>query len=250
MTERAMDYILGLGTGDTAAFEAEMRADPALADEVRKLRLSFAAVAASAAPVAPPPELRAHLLAGFKKNVGAAASTGAPPAAPPLRERPLRERPSGWPPRLAIGFAAAAAVAGLMAVHFARRADDLAAQVAQLKRANDFKSARIAVMGSLLKNQPNAVGVSVWKDSEQHGLLVVENFPSLPADQDYQLWVIDEQNPAPVSAGTFRVDDQGKVRIEFQPSQKVGRAQKFAITVEPSGGSTTPHLDQMVVIGQ
>ncbi len=126
----------------------------------------------------------------------------------------------------------------------------LRSQVATLERSEALNTSRIAVLGSLLKNQPKAVGVSLWRQSSQKGVLVVENFPALPADQDYQLWIIDEANPVPVSAGTFRVDAQGKVRMEFQPTRAVTNAFKFAVTVEPSGGSATPHLDKMVVVGQ
>jgi anti-sigma-K factor RskA len=32
---------------------------------------------------------------------------------------------------------------------------------------------------------------------------VVENIGLLPADKDYQLWVIDPKYPTPVSAGVF-----------------------------------------------
>ena len=54
---------------------------------------------------------------------------------------------------------------------------------------------------------------------------------------------------APVSAGVFKVDPQGKVRLEFKPIRNVQSAFKFVITQEMEGGSATPTMDKMVVIG-
>ena len=78
---------------------------------------------------------------------------------------------------------------------------------------------------------------------------MVENLPALPAGRDYQLWVIDPNLKTPVSAGIFKVDAAGKVRIEFKPDRVVQSAYKFAVTVEKAGGAKVPTLDQMVVIG-
>ena len=124
-----------------------------------------------------------------------------------------------------------------------------AAELAQLREDSQFDKTRIAVLGSLLKNQPGAVAVSVWRQERQEGLLVVENLPALPAGRDYQLWVIDPNLKTPVSAGIFKVDAAGKVRIEFKPDRVVQSAYKFAVTVEKAGGAKVPTLDQMVVIG-
>ena len=125
----------------------------------------------------------------------------------------------------------------------------IAAELAQLREDSQFDKTRIAVLGSLLKNQPGAVAVSVWRQERQEGLLVVENLPALPAGRDYQLWVIDPNLKTPVSAGIFKVDAAGKVRIEFKPDRVVQSAYKFAVTVEKAGGAKVPTLDQMVVIG-
>lgn len=93
------------------------------------------------------------------------------------------------------------------------------------------------------------MAVSLWRQEQQDGLPVVENLPALPAGRDYQLWVIDPNLKVPVSAGVFKVDPQGKVRLEFKPIRNVQSAFKFAITQEMEGGSATPTMDKMVVIG-
>ncbi len=125
----------------------------------------------------------------------------------------------------------------------------LLAEVSQLKEQDFLAKAQIAVMGSLIKTQPKAVAVSVWNQEKQNGLLVVENLPKLPVGKDYQLWVIDPTIAAPVSAGVFQVDEQGKVRIQFKPNQPITTPGKFAVTEEILGGAESPTMDKMVVIG-
>ena len=53
---------------------------------------------------------------------------------------------------------------------------------------------------------------------------------------------------APVSAGVFKVDPQGKVRLSFKPGQTVKTAAKFAVTEEKEGGVVSPTMNTMVVI--
>ena len=127
--------------------------------------------------------------------------------------------------------------------------DDLQQKFFALEQANAIDKTRIAVLGSLLKNQPKAVAVSVWNQERQNGVLVVENLPVLAAGKDYQLWVLDPTAGAPVSAGVFKVDAKGNVRITFKPSKEIGQADKFAITEEKEGGVESPTMNKMVVIG-
>lgn len=127
--------------------------------------------------------------------------------------------------------------------------ETLLAELTVLRDDRKLDKTRIAVLGSLLKDQPTAVAVSLWRQEQQDGLLVVENLPALPAGKDYQLWVIDPNLKTPVSAGVFKVDVTGKVRIEFKPDHAVQSAYKFAVTREKEGGATVPTMDQMIVIG-
>ena len=125
----------------------------------------------------------------------------------------------------------------------------LAGEIASLREAAKIDRTRIAVLSSTAARAPKAVAVSVWSQDQQAGVLVVDNLPALPAGRDYQLWVIDPAKGTPVSAGVFKVDDKGKVRIEFKPVQPIGTADKFAITIEREGGSEIPTLTKLVGIG-
>ena len=124
----------------------------------------------------------------------------------------------------------------------------LLAQLDALAQKDTLAQAQIAVLGSLLKDRPQAVAVSVWDGTGQSGQLLVENLPVLNAGRDYQLWIIDPELTAPVSAGVFKVDAQGKVRISFKPTQTVKTVAKFAVTEEQEGGVAAPTMDKMVVI--
>ena len=127
--------------------------------------------------------------------------------------------------------------------------ETLEMELAVLRDDSQLDKTRIAVLGSLLKDQPQAVAVSLWRQQSQDGLLVVENMPALPPGRDYQLWVIDPNLKTPVSAGVFKVDAEGKVRLEFKPTRNVQSAYKFAVTMEKEGGAMVPTMDQMMVIG-
>ncbi len=126
---------------------------------------------------------------------------------------------------------------------------DLQARVTNLEQKDILAQTQIAVLGSQLKDRPQAMAVSLWNQERQDGMLVVENLPVLEAGKDYQLWVIDPSIAAPVSAGVFKVDSEGKVRISFKPNQAIAHAAKFAVSLEREGGVIAPTMDQIVVIG-
>ncbi len=125
----------------------------------------------------------------------------------------------------------------------------LMAKLTALENRNLLTEAKIALLGSLIKDRPKAVAVSVWDQEKQTGTLVVENLPALAKGRDYQLWVIDPNLKAPVSAGVFKVDAEGKVRINFKPDQAIQLPGKFAVTEEVEGGAAAPTMNKMVVIG-
>ncbi len=126
---------------------------------------------------------------------------------------------------------------------------ELLTRIASLEEKNLLAQTKIAVMSSKLKDRPQAIAVSLWDQEKQNGLLVVENLPVLDTGRDYQLWVIDPNVAAPVSAGTFKVDEKGKVRISFKPTLNVATATTFAVTEEKEGGVPSPTMEKMVVIG-
>jgi anti-sigma-K factor RskA len=81
-----------------------------------------------------------------------------------------------------------------------------------------------------------------WNPADQTVFLSNEQLPIISDDEQFQLWyLLDGQ---PYDAGLLT---QG---IEFQQMQNVMKADAFAITIEPLGGSKSPTLEKLVVIGE
>jgi anti-sigma-K factor RskA len=115
------------------------------------------------------------------------------------------------------------------------KVDTLSAQVAELQKTDFLSQFRIALLNTAVENS-KASAVSVWDNERQKGVMMVENLPVLPADKDYQLWIIHSKYPTPVNGGVFTVDQNGRVRFYFKPDMPMPGVDKFAVTVEKKGG--------------
>ena len=76
----------------------------------------------------------------------------------------------------------------------------------------------------------------------ERGALVMQasNLKQIPAGKTYELWVIPANGSAPVPAGTFSPDAQGFASLVLPKLPTGVPAKAFGITVENSGGATTP----------
>lgn len=90
--------------------------------------------------------------------------------------------------------------------------------------------------------EPHSAATVYWDTKSKDVYLLVNNMPVPPTDLQYQLWAIVDG--APVDAGIFDVKD-GMIKMKNIP-----RAQAFAITLEKKGGSATPNLAMMYVMGR
>ncbi len=106
----------------------------------------------------------------------------------------------------------------------------------QLKSQGDLANFKITTLASMLNNSPQALAVAVWDPAKQEGVLQVEKLPSLAADKEYQLWVVDPQYPIPVDGGVFTVNPAGAARVTFKSKQPVNVINAFAVTLERKGG--------------
>lgn len=81
-----------------------------------------------------------------------------------------------------------------------------------------------------------------WNPKSQEVYLQMGLLPVLPSDKQYQLWAIIDGKPTDM--GVFEtVADLQKMKVAPNP-------QAFAITIEPKGGSLSPTLSAMVVLGK
>lgn len=121
----------------------------------------------------------------------------------------------------------------------------LRAQIADLKSSDALSQIKIATLASMLKNAPRAMAVVAWDPASQRGILQTLHMPPANANQDYQLWIIDPDYQAPVSAGVF----DPATRSNFQPLHPISKADKFAISLENKGGSPEPQ-GPIVLVGE
>lgn len=236
----AASYALGALDGDERSrFEAHLRegcreCETALIDYGE----SLASLTAELPPVAPPPRIKAALLARIDAQ--------ARPARAPERPRPQ------WPvwQWTWAGTLAVAAVA-LVYLGFriqaldrelARRSEEAAALRITVARQQELlailrapKTQLVALAG--LKPSPTSQG-RMWWNREAGGLFVANGLPATPSGKTYQLWAI--AGGKSVSAGVFDVDPSGSATLHVMPLPAVGTVEVFAVTLEPAGGLPQP----------
>jgi anti-sigma-K factor RskA len=270
--ELAALHALGLLEGaEREQFVAELARNPELQRRVAELRQAGASLAHAAPAAEPPADLKARILASAAgRRPASPTSRAAAPAPAKVVPFPV------WVPWLAAAGLAVAAVWSQARYRAARaendalRAERHLAQVAldearerlagadrqvaelgaKLKTEGDLAHFKIATLASMLGNSPAALAVAVWDPSREEGVLSVSKLPAIAAAQDYQLWVIDTEYPAPVSAGTFAVDPvTGEAHVVFRTDKPVRSIAKFAVSVERKGGAPKPE-GPIVLLGQ
>ncbi len=83
-----------------------------------------------------------------------------------------------------------------------------------------------------------------WNAGSRQVAIDVASLPSLPTDQQYQLWSLVDGKP--IDAGVF---DAGKAIGTVQRlNRTIGRADAFAVTIEKRGGSPTPNLGNLIAM--
>lgn len=116
------------------------------------------------------------------------------------------------------------------------RAAKLTAEVAALKEQESQSQLQIATLQSKVWEYRRSEMVVVWDQKRSQGVVMLDKMPKVDSDKDYQLWVVDPNKPAPVSAGVVAVDSKGSVKTSFKPVEAVSGEAKFAISVEKKGG--------------
>lgn len=120
-----------------------------------------------------------------------------------------------------------------------QRLDNLQGTVAIM---NDVAFQRIVMNGT--DNSPDAVATVYWNASTEEVYLSIRNLKNLSQNQQYQLWAIIDGKP--VDAGVFDATQNGSLLA----MKSIGTgAAAFAVTIEPKGGSESPSLETMQVIG-
>ena len=86
-----------------------------------------------------------------------------------------------------------------------------------------------------------------WNKNAQKILIDAKGLPEPPEDQEYQVWSLTLNPLTPTSLGLlkeFNTNDEKIFSLENQ-----NESQAFGITLEPKGGSDSPTMEQLYVLG-
>lgn len=216
--------------------------------------------------MAPPADLRARVLAvaGVSEDVPPSSADVTSRRTAVASARPARPAPASWLPLA--GVAALAVLLLLYAVQQRARVALLEGQLADatMRLAGteaDMREARTRVVRSQAEtavlaagdmravalsgqsSAPEAVGRAFW--SRAHGLvLTATRLPDLPRERTYQVWVLTDG--APVSAGLFVPDAEGRATAVFDTPVSLPQPTGVAVSVEPEGGAPAPTGDTIL----
>ncbi len=232
----APEYVLGILDPDArAAVARHLEACADCRTYVSQEAAVLDAIGRGVPQSAPPPALRARVLAAARAD---ARSSGASETRPRVIAASSRV-----PWLLAAAAGLLALVAGWQV--FAARGERarLEQELARQQRSEAVLASSDLVRFELSGASDDARGRAFW--SHRNGLVfAAEGLAPLPAGRTYQLWVISRG--APVSAGVFDVTPGGHARIVMPTPETLTQVEAVAVTVEPAGGlaapSTTPIL--------
>lgn len=258
LREQAELYVLGaLPPADRDAFEAHIASCADCAAHVRSLAPVTQALGYVALQHDPPPALRARVVESV---------SGSPLEPPSDGSVPRRSTTVPW-----LAAAASLLLAAALSVYAAslrsrigalelrlQEATDRAAtgerQMADLRRVSAGAQAQLSVLVAPdlvrldLAGQPRAPRASArafW--SRSRGLVfTASNLPAAPTGKTYQLWVLTSQT-APISAGLFKPDQQGRVAAMFETPADLPQPIGMAVTIEQDGGVPSPTGEKYLV---
>ena len=224
-------YALGImEPGEARAFEAELRSDAELRKLVDDLLRSSAAMVHTCPAKAAPSHLKEKILNRVRSQITPEA--GVVKGGENNKVLPFLRPMSLLPWAMAAGFMA-------MCCWLFTDRIKLQNYIVDLQNKNDVCQMQVALLDPMNDNA-HGVATIVWDSSTQTGVLDGQDMPRPAANQDYQLWMKDDQYQQPVDAGVVKVDEKGKAKAMFKPKQKVSSTCKFAISIEKKGGMPQP----------
>jgi anti-sigma-K factor RskA len=211
-----------LSEDEARQFDRHLEECPACREEVRELQAAAAKMGAAEA-LAPPPALKARVLAAADQL----------PQLPPRVTRLESVRKRHWSAKLVAAAAAVIlAVSGGVAVFESQRGDDQSVVVAQVFQAGDAHTKTV---------QTGHGSVTVATSADLGRMAVrTDGLRALSGKRVYQLWAV--HGGTPTSAGV--IEDLKAGAAMAMPSEGT----TVAITVEPAGGSEQPTTAPFVTV--
>lgn len=104
----------------------------------------------------------------------------------------------------------------------------------------DMKS---IMMKGMSPKDANANSQVCWNSKSKKVMLCIGELPANPEDKQYQLWAMVDGKP--IDLGVFDVNGTHPMI----PMTSIENPQAFAVTLEKKGGSPTPTLSELYVLG-
>lgn len=238
---------------------------PELATYIKEVEADFGTFAQQYQQT-PPPRLKADIMAaiaqvnqdepvGFLNNAPTATPQPSEVAAPTKEVKVVRLNRSVYFAAAASAFIAVAM--GVLLILQNNKTEALQNQTDAIALENakiegDLKNAQqtLAILTNPNNNVvqlkgtakfPDATATVYWDNTTGQVHIHAPSLAVLPADKVYQLWILVDG--VPVDMGVF----SNPVALSTMKNTMVG--QTFAITIEKAGGSISPTLEEMVVVG-
>lgn len=259
-------YVLGqTSEQENALITCLIKTNPLVAEEVRVIQESFELLAQESS-IAPPKELKDIIWRELEKENSSESKPEKEDNIISLVQNPTEnQNPASEEKVIQLNWMKYAASFALIilsssfAVYFYFQNKEMNQRFAllekntgELKQAEKTKQEYIQFLASNqtekivlagVPEKPNAKALVFWNKTNKHVMLSEVSLPETPKDMQYQLWAIVDGKP--VDAGMLDLDAEGKL-LEMKTIES---SQAFAITLEPMGGSASPHLEDLCVIG-
>lgn len=101
------------------------------------------------------------------------------------------------------------------------------------------------------KKPLNVQGDVVWSNQAQKGFVRFKNLPvNDKAKETYQIWVFDDAQKNPVSAGVFDANENGEIIIPMDAAIKIQKPTMVGITAEKPGGVMVSGLQKVMAVAK
>jgi hypothetical protein len=97
----------------------------------------------------------------------------------------------------------------------------------------------------------NVEGDVAWSNAAQKGYMRFRNLPvNDKSKETYQVWIFDETQKNPISAGVFDVNEAGEIIVPMDAAIKVGKPTMVGITAEKPGGVMVSDLSKVMAVAK
>ena len=198
--------------------------------ELREWEATAAAIAVSAKPMEPSPEVRERLLNEIRKELTV-------PQVIPFRSATRNI----W--KASFSAVAAAVIGTVLIVGLVMLWRENQAMREELARAQEFLQLVNTPGSRVTELKGTDVGAGATAklvyDNNGRAMLMADRLPGVPEGKAYQLWFIVGNNP-PMPGKTFVPDSAGQGVLKEQMPQAALNSAVFAITMEPAAGVPAP----------